>query len=416
MQAFFSTLIIIKKSREHVCRFLLRMEFGLASLSFWVAISLVLKVFTLDMFDAILIYFGISIVGMIITLAVSDFDKDVETLSLNIENITERHDALCRLEKLNLLLQRGSNDSEYDGATLRGFIDDHQNLCRDRECPIRFWNLYSTTDSFTDYFKKEIDKVKDYITAQYLKTIKVYPSDVELKISFIYYMMDYAGLRNIAFEQIYFLNSCKKNITESYWVYQASGELESQDIGNKQSEQASGGMILNHLVHERILSQLKSQLDNTATEYLFFLQTMMEDNPNIWKVDAYLKNVLTHIKDNALYWKKNLTILGSSSVAKELYGRYLKVVIDQNEEGNKLIAESIEKIEKMMEQYFCLEKIESNSPIQHFNRATVVLESNYVGLFLLFRRNLLTSIIVMENSVRFSDSQKKNLLVVRSRI
>lgn len=69
---------------------------------------------------------------------------------------------------------------------------------------------------------------------------------------------------------------------------------------------------------------------------------MLEDNPNITKVFEALNRMLYNITKNEIFWEKNRLILTSSFQAREIYGKYLKTIADQKDQGMKLISESIE--------------------------------------------------------------------------
>lgn len=82
--------------------------------------------------------------------------------------------------------------------------------------------------------------------------------------------MDFASMKNVAFEQIYYLGGKTTNDQERFWQFQASQEIDIQNKSSSKEGSIGSGFVLNQLVHERIVGQLKKGLEAAATESLFF--------------------------------------------------------------------------------------------------------------------------------------------------
>ena len=50
-----------------------------------------------------------------------------------------------------------------------------------------------------------------------------------MKISHAYFLIDYANMRNVAFEQIYIMNGKQKSFQDYFWLTQVNHELEMEN-------------------------------------------------------------------------------------------------------------------------------------------------------------------------------------------
>ena len=87
--------------------------------------GLVFVIFMGGVFSEALFLFLTGTLGLIVVNACKDTSKDLRNLEIENIDIITKEQALERLEKLNLLIERASNNAKSSSIILRGFIDDH---------------------------------------------------------------------------------------------------------------------------------------------------------------------------------------------------------------------------------------------------------------------------------------------------
>ena len=129
-------------------------------------------------------------------------------------------------------------------------------------------------------------------------------------------------------------------------------------------------------IKERLSQRAHRFLEKAATEYMLLWQTVNEENPAIDKIYDRIKDSHRSIEKSLQHWKKNLKYFKFMPNVQELYGRFLKDVLHQNQEGTELIYGALERIKKESRQRLLPKNISYLTDFSNFPVPCLVLKKS----------------------------------------
>ena len=176
-------------------------------------------------------------------------------------------------------------------------------------------------------------------------------------------MSDFTNKLNLAYEQLLILEM-KSTLTFNslYIAYKVRDKIDSEEDSVGLQEQGQGGehpqsevstsankklkLRVPKLLRERLQNELYRLLERATTEYMYFWQLIQDENPPISKLYSSLKESQIWIRRSLDFWSKNEKYLRLMISAQEIYGRFLKEIVFQREEGERIINEAVMSLKK----------------------------------------------------------------------
>ena len=115
-------------------------------------------------------------------------------------------------------------------------------------------------------------------------------------------------------------------------------------------------------------------LEISSTDFMFLWQTVNEDHPTIHKIFSGIKDAhksITFCKD---FWSKNYKYFRFMASIQEIYGRFLKDVLNQRKEGLELISEAVKSIKKKSVDTLLLKNISLETSMSGFPISCLILK------------------------------------------
>ena len=197
-----------------------------------------------------------------------------------------------------------------------------------------------------------------------------YPQDQILKLSYIAFLTDFTKKRGIAYEQLLHLEiGGIDSLDAQYIICKLRNTIDQEeDIPTDQQSEATssslkdtqtgtsgargrrkGVLKVPKLLRDRLLTELYRLLEKVTTEYMYFWQSIEEENPPISKLYSSLKKAQVCIGSTLSFWSKNERYFNAIMPAQEIYGRFLIEVIHQKVAGLRIVKAALMKVKKISE-------------------------------------------------------------------
>ena len=207
-----------------------------------------------------------------------------------------------------------------------------------------------------------------------------HPKHVGLKLSYLIFLTEKLNRFSTAYENIYKaeIDTDKLTLTSRYILKTLKTSIDEADQDtslrrldstNQDSSTSAGSgskLKVPKLIKERITLQMHKNLEKATSEFMGLWQIVNEENPAIDKINSRVKKAHKHISISRLFWTKNLKYLRSLPRLQELYGRFLKDVLDQGDEGSELINEAVKTLRRQSLEKLLLKNLSYLSEISNF--------------------------------------------------
>ena len=171
----------------------------------------------------------------------------------------------------------------------------------------------------------------------------------------------------------YILKTLKKQIDEAD-EEKTKLRHESVNPENLQNSTRSGTRLkVPKMVKERITIQMHKHLEKATTDFMGLWQTVNEENSKINKISFAVKQAHKNISNSRSFWAKNFKYLSSLPRLQELYGRFLKDVLDQKDDGTRLIQEAMISLRRQSIEKVMLKNVGYLAEISGFSMPSFVL-------------------------------------------
>ena len=200
-----------------------------------------------------------------------------------------------------------------------------------------------------------------------------------LTLSYLIFIVNFLKRESLAYENIYKaeLNVKGLNLTGRYILKKLKvmiDESEEDAAPSFQSNTAKRPEAKHHrnkvkipkAMKQKLTEQIYKHLQKTCSEFSYLWQAVSEDNLTMAKINSSVKDSNKSIEDCFGFWKKNFTYFKQMPQIKQIFGRFLKDVLDQHDKGVELINESFQSLKKKSQEKLLLKNINYLTNIENF--------------------------------------------------
>ena len=208
-----------------------------------------------------------------------------------------------------------------------------------------------------------------------------------MTISYLIFIVDFLKRKSLAYENIHKIESKTKRLSltgkfvlkklkmiideeEEETMMAKSGTLAGaiQDFATAVNSKTLGrGKVrIPKALKQKLSLQMNRHLERATTSIIYQWRMVNEENPTINKINVGVKDSHKAIQECLNYYRKNLRYFSSAPSVQELYGRFLKDVLDQREEGMEMISEAVLNLRMMSKEKLLFKNINFLTEITNF--------------------------------------------------
>ena len=207
-----------------------------------------------------------------------------------------------------------------------------------------------------------------------------------LNISYLIFIVDFLKRKSLAYENIHKIENKVKRVTmtgkfilkklkmiidkeEEETLIAKTGHLITATSQNELSNLLTPGrsrLKIPKAIKQKLSHQMNRQLERATTSIIHQWRMVNEDNPTINKINVGVKESHKAIQECLNYYRKNLRYFSAVPCVQELYGRFLKNVLDQRGEGMEMIGEAVANLRKMSKEKLLMKNINFLTEITNF--------------------------------------------------
>lgn len=195
-------------------------------------------------------------------------------------------------------------------------------------------------------------------------------------------------MRNIALYQISLLEEENLSFEHDLILYRLKNIINQQELVIKERKakidqlNEENSHFLSEIMEIKLNNTLNEFLEKAATDYTVLWETLLDDNPKIKKVNEALKISFRRIDQLKKFWEKNSLIDLMNLKSKRFYGIFLKSVLCQDEEGERIISEFYGFLKKSIQKKYRLVNLHYKDNLGENSSPILILSRDNVNFFL----------------------------------
>lgn len=356
--------------------------FGVVS-SFWFSVGLLYYTFNPDGIsteDNLIVFFS---TWLILMVAVYLRREDVEyrLLHTNLADSKCPNPHLIYLESLTLIFL-GSHKYDRNRELLHGYIAYHQRICIDHECYISPKVLFSSGKILADdstYFSNVNFNFLEFISSEYIKSIRIWPESFELKLSYIYFLMDIMQAKGIALDVLYSALPMSRSIRHQFLLFDLKSIMNSISAG-VDSNQRGVQQGLSDEKEKRFsitLSKLKNELsrymEKTTFNFTELWKHINSENTEVKKLISTLSRIHINLEKVEAVFKQQKHILMMSPPLLKKYGIFQMFVLNEVDKGSKIVEHANKLLDRHIKEDFNIKNIKLGYDLGNSSDPTAIL-------------------------------------------
>ena len=208
-------------------------------------------------------------------------------------------------------------------------------------------------------------------------------------LSHVSFLIDYMSKRNLAYEQLLEieLNYSNLDALDCYKIKKMKELLDKEEEDSPSSRMTSdaftgakavpkakrNALKIPKVLKEKLMVEFSSLMEKSATELIYLWQTLLGENPQVSKVYSGMQDSVKSVEASLKFWSKNSKFLDSVASSMEMYGRFLRDVVDQKEMGDKIILEAYSEVRKAQSKMFQIENLSFTSDLENLQLPCFIL-------------------------------------------
>lgn len=195
-----------------------------------------------------------------------------------------------------------------------------------------------------------------------------------MKVSYVYFLIDYMDKKTFAYEQLYHLqHSGNIDLNTQILILNLSDILNLDGTKNKEKSGKKNEKQTPKIIVERYSYELVRLLERVATELGYLYQTIMGENPTSDKINSGIENSQKWIRDALDYYERHKEILEGNSHVLITFGLFLKEILNQEKKSEDIITQALYMIRKRQERVYSIQNLTNEADLSKTDKPIFVV-------------------------------------------
>jgi len=325
------------------------------------------------------LYIGGTWLLLLIAIYFRRDEPEVKLLYIGMSGANDPRIHISYLEELIIIGAAANKDGHYN-ILFHGFIAFHVRVCTDEKCLLSQESLMNDKNysNGSDYSLVQYNFM-EFVSSQYVKHIRQCPDSIELRISYIYFLLDILHSKGPALEAIYTVSLLAKTTRELFMIHQCKVAVESIGIDGKLHK---GLDDIDENEEERKLNieQAKSNsllftyMENLTADFIELWKHVQGENSEFQKLILILNSIHLNITYLEAIFKDKQHVFMSTPDTLKKYGTCLIFVLNQAEKGLELIETANILIRKRTKDSIMEHGTKDSYNLSHISEATAIVQ------------------------------------------
>jgi hypothetical protein len=130
----------------------------------------------------------------------------------------------------------------------------------------------------------------------------------------------------------------KPNLQEDYSIYRYKNLIEEEMLEGDIRTSETKGIDVNIIVHfQNKFVEFQSSIEKSVDLYLDFWKELLEENPDIQKLQSLGSKITNAVEHTTELFKKLIEINTNHIKMLQIYGNFLKFIVNDDIEGQRII-------------------------------------------------------------------------------
>lgn len=244
---------------------------------------------------------------------------------------------LKQLIYLLQLLVDFKNDTE-SRLIIEGFVDTHTSICAHSECPINPSKISSRNGTETS----EVFVIR-YLNFAYQKAIHKFPTNIQLKLYYILYLLEVAKKPLEALVMLEGLSVGKFNLLYYFVIQRFLRSVQEISTDSEMLNQIrkDSSIDVNDVPLQSLMKQFNKEMENVTILHTEIWGHLQEETPNLKRLLRVGTQILLDLTRIEKTWQKFYKFsLNNRAKYLLIYGKFLKNVVNDQARGQALIQEA----------------------------------------------------------------------------
>lgn len=234
---------------------------------------------------------------------------------------------------------------------------------------------------------EKVKKLYAVVRGIMIEGLEKYPKSGKLHMLYAYIQHEKLKNKYKALFELMITKEHKPNLLEDFSIYRYKNLIEEEMIENDIRNSESKGMDVNIIVHfQNRFVEFQSSIDRSVLFHLDFWRELLEDNPDIQKLQSLGSKITNNVEHTNDQFKKLNDMNPNNIKCLQIYGNFLKDIVNDEQEGVRILekADYVDKSSMVNKQFIDNDRLKygenSNTCIAtcsgNFNSMGLVLNIN----------------------------------------
>ncbi|CAK68800.1 unnamed protein product (macronuclear) [Paramecium tetraurelia] len=261
------------------------------------------------------------IIGIIIFRQREQFDL----MRANLRKFQDGGQVIKLCEYLLLLIHNSSKSQRYQ-LLIDSYIEVHKEVCNRNDCVVKLKEEMANKFKGNPKYTNRKNIVNELITQIYQESIKNFPEDIQLRLSYVYFLYDNKKSYSLIMSELVQAMEFKPTFDYEFHIYRYKLIIEEE------SQQKAEQFDISNSTKQT--KQLIEVLEQAALQMIEFWISMSDDHPDMNKLMSLGFKILKQKEEIDLFWSK----LKNSDSLKlfNLMAKFYLLVLDDQEVSDQL--------------------------------------------------------------------------------
>ncbi|CAD8146031.1 unnamed protein product [Paramecium octaurelia] len=261
------------------------------------------------------------IIGIIIFRQREQFDL----MRANLRKFQDGGQVIKLCEYLLLLIHNSSKSQRYQ-LLIDSYIEIHKEVCNRNDCVVKLKEEMANKFKGNPKYTNRKNIVNELITQIYQESIKNFPEDIQLRLSYVYFLYDNKKSYSLIMSELVQAMEFKPTFDYEFHIYRYKLIIEEE------SQQKAEQFDISNSTKQT--KQLIEVLEQAALQMIEFWISMSDDHPDMNKLMSLGFKILKQKEEIDSFWSK----LKNSDSLKlfNLMAKFYLLVLDDQEVSDQL--------------------------------------------------------------------------------
>ena len=228
----------------------------------------------------------------------------------------------------------------------------------------------------------------NFISVVIFSFIVRFPNDVELRISFIQYLVDNTDHSSTILYNLQLLEATQKlTFCQRLEVSRLRQSLSEAQITSQLHDSPLDQISQRNYEHKKMFSEvyllklnalINDHIEKATAASILFLQILRDDSPDIKKVDQCLVSLYNLIHEAFDIYNNNAAFDLLNMSGKRNFGLFLMKVLQREKEGSKVLKDYYERLKALIKKRNEIGSLGVDKDIAHFSDPIFIVKLNEV--------------------------------------